>query len=294
MKKRNKVREWIAPWSFLGRQGFNLPLADFFLENPNEKISSGRRGSRRLMRSRFGNASHNAAIHRGRRLAKMKAPEILKLEDGTEAERLDEIGGCGETDVIYLDRAGNFYHWHSKQRELPEGVKLTLPDELEKYHRLTHISHFVRKFSERQALALFVELWGNGGPLKSLLKECVAGFVPRAERRGKARLETWVPRSLAKSLKAFARSQGREPDAQLELFAREGLSRPKAERRKRSVKAADRPPFVQLELATALVACCARLTCEPSTETLAEARRNVSILHRDLHADETFKAVANG
>ena len=48
-----------------------------------------------------------------------KAPEILKLEDGTEAERLDEIGGCGETDVIYLSPAWNFYHWHSKQRSFP-------------------------------------------------------------------------------------------------------------------------------------------------------------------------------
>jgi len=67
-------------------------------------------------------------------------------------------------------------------------------------------------------------------------------------------------------------------------------------RRKRAAKrqASPRPLAIQLELATALVAVIRGLEANPHPEALAEARRNVSQLHRDLHSKETFKAVANG
>jgi hypothetical protein len=63
-------------------------------------------------------------------------------------------------------------------------------------------------------------------------------------------------------------------------------------KRRAAKKAPARPFAVQLEMATALVALIRKLDADPRPETLAEARRNVSELHRDLHSDETFKRAA--
>ena len=69
---------------------------------------------------------------------------------------------------------------------------------------------------------------------------------------------------------------------------------PKRRKRRTAKKTAPRPLAVQMEMAPALVAMIQDLDRDPRAETLAEARRNVSALHRELYSEETFKAVANG
>jgi len=63
-------------------------------------------------------------------------------------------------------------------------------------------------------------------------------------------------------------------------------------RKRRARKDAARPLAVQLEMATALVGMIQKLDADPCAETLAEARREVSALHRGLYSDETFKKAA--
>jgi len=214
----------------------------------------------------------------------------------SDAQLIDQIGSpCGGEDYLYRDPRGNFYlRREIQKREQPEGAQYTFPRDSERYKRDAGHESKTVPLSHRAALEWFVQEAMNETPLKKLMLECVAAFVPMEERDGKSRVEAWVAPRVASGLASVAKKAGRTTPAQLELFVMQAVAASKPHRKAAKSERRMEGPGAQLELATALVVCCAKLTNKPNSETLEDARRNVSELHRDLHSDETFKAVANG
>jgi hypothetical protein len=225
----------------------------------------------------------------------MRKSEVIEAGGRRIAVALIETIGTenGGEDNLYMEAPGQYWLVRGMQAR---GVSLqgkngySFPRDAARYNRDTGKTERTIRLSERGVLEWFVQEWINDTPIKTLLKECVAAFVPKAERKGKRRLETWVRVSVAKGVAREARRSGRSVPEQLELLACESVSR--LPRPKGAKKGAPEPGHVQLELATALVCTCARLASKPSPETLAEARREVSTLHRDLHSDDAFRRAA--
>jgi hypothetical protein len=200
----------------------------------------------------------------------MILPTDKLIVDGREisVSRIEETGGGTTTDgrdidtALYRDRAGNYYTGYLVQKSIEECLRIArresftfaadgpLYDSINE-HRLT-----IQNVDERGAINWYIREFINEGPIKKLIRECAASFVPKSERARKFPVTAWVTRSTLNELQKLAELNSRTESGQLAKFALEGVVRWHEARRRRGRRGEMLPGQapVQLQLVTALVA----------------------------------------
>lgn len=224
-----------------------------------------------------------------------------------------KLQSCGDYEqtmrtALYRDRKGAFYIVYLNARRgireveaevirergiCGQAEQVSYPRDLKRLDAMQQITERTIRVSDRGALLWYLREFMDAGPLKDLMGEAFAAYVPKEERAGKAQLTAWTDRATVRQLERTAKAAGVTAPEQLRLFAEEGIRQAQSGKSaaKRG-KAAGGPPKaapVQLQLATALVEVVDTLEKRPTYKALSEAQRAVSRLHQSLHSPEAFK-----
>jgi hypothetical protein len=106
MKQRNESVFWIAPWSFLGRQGYYLPEHGLFVSNTMRKSQPGR-SPRTQSRHNF--APEKPLPHRRKLVVNYRSHQLELFALGEIAVAWDEHFTVGDKSLICQDRNRRFY-----------------------------------------------------------------------------------------------------------------------------------------------------------------------------------------